>query len=46
MSHNPRIQRKILQYSIIFKAIGILNEEEYNQIANSLDVKRQHEASE
>lgn len=38
----PRLQRRILMYSYVFKKLGILSEQEFNQITNftSLPEKR------
>ena len=41
MNHSPRIRMKILAYSKIFKAIGIIDEQVYNQMKNSFNSKRQ-----
>jgi len=30
----PRLQRRILMYSYVFKKLGILSEQEFNQITN------------
>lgn len=37
MSQSYRIQSRILKYSIIFKTVGILNQEEYNRIVSELN---------
>ncbi|MBY0099634.1 hypothetical protein [Mesobacillus maritimus] len=42
MSLSPRIKKKILQYSLISKAVGIIDEDEYNQILRNLASEEQH----
>ncbi|MDQ0196946.1 hypothetical protein [Neobacillus ginsengisoli] len=34
MSTTPRIQRKILQYSVLFKMLGIISDQEFKSITN------------
>ena len=34
MIATPRMQRRIFIYSYVFKKLGILTEQEYNQITN------------
>ena len=37
MSQSYRIRSRVLKYSIIFKTVGILNEEEFNRIVSELN---------
>ena len=37
MSQSYRIRSRVLKYSIIFKTVGILNEEEFNRIVSKLN---------
>lgn len=39
MSQSYRIRSRVLKYSIIFKTVGILNEEEFNRIVSELNKK-------
>jgi preprotein translocase subunit Sss1 len=39
---SQRIQKKVLQYSVLFKMLGVLNEEEYIKIAKAHKVKERH----
>ncbi|WP_155889962.1 hypothetical protein [Peribacillus kribbensis] len=32
MPYSPRMRKKIIAYSYIFKALGIISEEEYNNV--------------
>lgn len=36
MNPSPRIRMKILAYSKLFKAIGVIDEELYNEVTSSL----------
>jgi len=38
---SPRIKKKILQYSLISKVVGIIDQEEWNQIINHLKARKQ-----
>ncbi len=38
---SPRIRKKILQYSLISKVVGIIDDEEWNKIMNNLDGRKQ-----
>lgn len=40
MKHSPRIMVKILTYSKIFKAMGIIDEEVYNEITSRTKGRR------
>jgi len=42
LSLSFRIKKKILQYSLISKAMGIIDEDEYNQILSNLATEKQH----
>ncbi|MFD9626405.1 hypothetical protein [Peribacillus muralis] len=39
MNCTNRTQKKIMAYSVLFKKIGIINEEEYNAIAKTFQAK-------
>jgi hypothetical protein len=34
MSATPRIQRKIVKYSLLFKVLGIISEQEFKTMTN------------
>lgn len=39
MSKDPRIQKKIFAYSYVCKCLGVINEEQYNQITGKAEKK-------
>lgn len=42
MGLSSRIKKKVIQYSVISKAVGIIDEQELNQIINQLTISKQH----
>ena len=41
MKPSIRIRKKILKYSVIFKALGIIEKEEYNQMKDDFSWKNE-----